>query len=362
MSVTRIFKKQLTESGLGGTLSVTDGLSGVGPPPTLTMSHMFAIWMYPGAPLTVASAQNTASEDRFVKSSRSFDVGDGEKIRDGKPVLRRHPIVFLRDLDLGHRRLQFGIHRAVYSSNELPLKAKAHHQGIQHVLLRTSRTRLAISSFFSSRAKWPASSRWISLSGRSRLNASAPGAANDGSFRPHTTKIGGLRSRNHACHRGIGSDVCPIVIQRIGLDLVLAGSRQVRVLVSPGVRVITFWMRGAEGVTLFGRCERHERVEHFRVRFRIGPILFNGGPLGAQAFLVSVGVLDDQRLQPPRMRRDDAKADRTAIVMEVEGVFVDLELFEKIVDCLGQIVECVHIRRWRRGVTVTEPGKSGAIK
>src|ERR1700690_2341257 len=36
--------KLLTESGLAGTLSVTDGLSGVGPPPTLTMSHVFAIW------------------------------------------------------------------------------------------------------------------------------------------------------------------------------------------------------------------------------------------------------------------------------------------------------------------------------
>ena len=42
--------KLLKESGLG-TLSVTDGLSGVGPPPTLTMSQAFAIWMYPGAPL-----------------------------------------------------------------------------------------------------------------------------------------------------------------------------------------------------------------------------------------------------------------------------------------------------------------------
>ena len=43
--------KLLTKSGLAGTLSVTDGLSGVGPPPGLTRSHVFAIWMYPGAPL-----------------------------------------------------------------------------------------------------------------------------------------------------------------------------------------------------------------------------------------------------------------------------------------------------------------------
>jgi hypothetical protein len=35
MSATRIFMKLLNESGSEGTLSVTDGLSGVGPPPTL---------------------------------------------------------------------------------------------------------------------------------------------------------------------------------------------------------------------------------------------------------------------------------------------------------------------------------------
>jgi hypothetical protein len=78
--------------------------------------------------------------------------------------------------------------------------------------------------------------------------------------------------------------------------------------------------------------------------FRIGPILRNGSPLGAQAFLIRIGILDDKRLQPLRMRRDDAKADRPAIVMKVEGVFVDLELLEKLVDRLGQIVKGVHIR------------------
>ena len=85
-------------------------------------------------------------------------------------------------------------------------------------------------------------------------------------------------------------------------------------------------MRSAEGVTLFGRCERHERVEHFGIPFRIGPILRNADPLGAQAFLIRIGILDDERLQAPRIRRDDAKADRPTIVMKVEGVFVDLKL------------------------------------
>jgi uncharacterized OB-fold protein len=80
------------------------------------------------------------------------------------------------------------------------------------------------------------------------------------------------------------------------------------------------------------------------MRFRIGPILRNTGPLGAEPFLIGIGILDDKRLQPLRMRRDDAEADRAAIVMKVEAVFVDLELLEKTVDRLGQIVKRVRVR------------------
>jgi hypothetical protein len=110
-------------------------------------------------------------------------------------------------------------------------------------------------------------------------------------------------------------------------------------------------------VTLFGRCNRHERVKHFRMHFRIGPILRNAGPFGAQALLIGIGILDDKCSKPIRMRRDYAKADRPAVVMKVEGVSVDLELLEKSVDRSGQIVKGVRIRRRRRGVTLTETWK-----
>ena len=66
------------------------------------------------------------------------------------------------------------------------------------------------------------------------------------------------------------------------------------------------------------------------MRFRIDPILRNTGPLGAETFLIGIGILNDKRLQPLGMRRDDAKADRPAIVMKVEAIFVDLELLKKI--------------------------------
>jgi hypothetical protein len=43
----------------------------------------------------VASGQNATSEDRFVKSSRSFDVGDNEKVCDGEPIQRRRQVLIL---------------------------------------------------------------------------------------------------------------------------------------------------------------------------------------------------------------------------------------------------------------------------
>src|SRR5271156_3114845 len=127
MSATRIFMKLLTASGLGGTLSVTVGLSGVGPPPDVDNEPRVCDLDEPRRALAVASAQDAAAEDRFVKSKRSFDVGDGEKVCDGNAVLRRHLIAFLLDLYLVHRRLQFGygispfarLRRAVCFSNEL---------------------------------------------------------------------------------------------------------------------------------------------------------------------------------------------------------------------------------------------------
>src|ERR1700733_2819262 len=56
--------------------------------------------------LAIASAQNATTEDRFVKSKRSLDIGDGEKVCDGDAFLRRHLIAFLLDLYLVHRRLR----------------------------------------------------------------------------------------------------------------------------------------------------------------------------------------------------------------------------------------------------------------
>ena len=200
---------------------------------------------------------------------RLVDVGDGEKVRDGSSILRRHSTAFLLDWHFVHRRLLFGlgispfarIRWAASFGDELSLAVKNTKPTVQEERLRAlrvatmgqtkclaknARTKLAMSSFFSSKAKWPASNRWISASGRSRLNASPPGAINEGSFRPQTTRVGGLVLPQPRLPCRIGRDIGPVVFQQIGLDLALTWSRQVGVLVRPGVGVITFEMRGAE--------------------------------------------------------------------------------------------------------------------
>ena len=81
-----------------GTLSVTVGLSGVGPPPTLTRSQVFANLNVRRRAVAVASAQNATAEDLLIEASRPVDVGDGEKMCDREPLPRGHLIALPFDL------------------------------------------------------------------------------------------------------------------------------------------------------------------------------------------------------------------------------------------------------------------------
>src|SRR6476660_7994339 len=48
--------------------------------------------------VAVTQAQNASAEDLFVVTSRSLDVGHGEKMRDAHPLSRGHLIALLFDL------------------------------------------------------------------------------------------------------------------------------------------------------------------------------------------------------------------------------------------------------------------------
>src|SRR5277367_4379865 len=52
--------------------------------------------------VAVTQAQNASAEDLFVVTSRSLDVGDGEKMRDADPLSRGHLITRLPDLYAAH--------------------------------------------------------------------------------------------------------------------------------------------------------------------------------------------------------------------------------------------------------------------
>src|SRR5580704_4400949 len=100
-----MFMKLLIRSGSGGTLSVTDGgrtAADVDNEPCVCDRDVG------GRAAAVASAQNATSEDRLVESRRSLDVGDREKMCDGKSLPRRHLIDFLLDLYVAHGLLPLG--------------------------------------------------------------------------------------------------------------------------------------------------------------------------------------------------------------------------------------------------------------
>jgi hypothetical protein len=59
MSATLIFRNALVRSGSAGGASVTAGLSSVGPPPTLRISQLFAIFKMTGSRSSTTVAPNT---------------------------------------------------------------------------------------------------------------------------------------------------------------------------------------------------------------------------------------------------------------------------------------------------------------
>ena len=54
------------------------------------------------------------------------------------------------------------------------------------------------------------------------------------------------------------------------------------------------------------------------------------------------GVLDDERLDPVRMRQSHAKADRTAVVLHVQRVARETERLGEAIHDLGEVIERIR--------------------
>src|SRR5579859_2475292 len=107
-------------------------------------------------------------------------------------------------------------------------------------------------------------------------------------------------------------------------------------------------------MTDLGSPQRGKQRRHFRMSLRLGPVLGNTLPPGPETLFISVGVLNDQRLQPIRMSEDQAIADGRTVILHIYAVATDLELFEQLVGRLSQMIEGVVVDRGRRGVALTE--------
>jgi hypothetical protein len=74
-----------------------------------------------------------------------------------------------------------------------------------------------------------------------------------------------------------------------------------------------------------------------------------------QPFVVCDRVLDDQRLDPVRMRQCHPKADGASVVLHVQGVVLKTERLRKVSDDVREVVKRVRKRLRVRPLAVTKP-------
>ena len=82
------------------------------------------------------------------------------------------------------------------------------------------------------------------------------------------------------------------------------------------------------------------------------PVGADGAPAVAQALLVGVAVLRDDRSDPVRMLDREPEAGRRAVVEHIDGVAVEADGLGEAVDCLRDLVERVRLGR---PIRIAEP-------
>src|ERR1700688_1173487 len=79
-----------------------------------------------GRRVAVTHGQNASTEDLFVVASRSLDIGDGEKMRDGDPFARGHLIALLFHLYGAHScSFRYGAHYKYGVPSPAPIHKKS---------------------------------------------------------------------------------------------------------------------------------------------------------------------------------------------------------------------------------------------
>ena len=95
-----------------------------------------------------------------------------------------------------------------------------------------------------------------------------------------------------------------------------------------------------------GRLRLEEGAQRLAVRGRsVLPIGADRIPAVAQALLIGVAVLGDDRRDPIRMLDREAEPGRRAVVEHVDRIAVEADRLGEAVDRLGNLVECIRLMR-----------------
>ena len=94
---------------------------------------------------------------------------------------------------------------------------------------------------------------------------------------------------------------------------------------------------------MFCRLEGQECIDDLGMGLRVRPKFGDLGPLGTQAILVDVAILDDKSVKRFRVSQDHAETNWRAVVVEIERVVVDIQRGQKIANRLGKMIERVSV-------------------
>ena len=153
----------------------------------------------------------------------------------------------------------------------------------------------------------------------------------------------------------ISLDVCAVVVEQIALNLRLTWLAQEGKLICPQVRVVALDVRIIANVARARGGEREQVCSELAlVGGAIFPELPPRIPVRTQTFIVSDGILNNERFDAFRMRKRHAKTNRAAIVLHVKRVARKTQCFSEMSDDLSEVIEGVSevLRIWP--VTVSE--------
>src|SRR5271166_4136150 len=193
-------------------------------------------------------------------------------------------------------------------------------QAAASCLARKARISPVTSSRADSSKKCPPSIRWISASGRSSANASAPAGPNISSPRPHTASSGTPLARKYSCKRGYSGE---FVIPRFRIDQRLVSDTR-DVLPAGGLQGEELPYRGLGPGGRPGLVVPHGLPEALN-----------------EASVVAVAVLADDRRDGGRVGKREPPPDGGTVVLHVHRIRVDSLVTQQASRQRGERVEGV---------------------